>query len=82
MQYFTSHRRDNTTPLIAAVTFKNAPLSIVLKLRDHGADLNFECTGFHDPRTNVSNMIDDESFLTTALGKNCLTRCSSPPQGK
>ena len=65
MQYFTTHRRDDTTPLIAAVTFKNAPLSIVLKLRDLGADLNYECPGFHDPHTNVSNIIVRSWLLLT-----------------
>ena len=67
MQYFTIHRRENTTPLIAAVTFKNAPLGIVLKLKDHGADLNFECEGFHDPHTKVSNMIVRSYLLQTLL---------------
>ena len=36
-------RTDNTTAIIAAVVFKNAPLDIVCKLAQAGANLDFKC---------------------------------------
>lgn len=41
--------RDDTSALVAAVLFKNAPVGIVMSLIDHGADLNLECAGIRDP---------------------------------
>lgn len=59
MMYFLCFRRDNITPLKAAVIFKNAPLSIVVSLEEHGADMNFESADPQDQEIHVREMIPD-----------------------
>ena len=50
-------RRDDTSALVAAVTFKNSPIGIVTSLIDHGADVTFECRAIRD-RENKVNITD------------------------